>query len=98
MWYDTVSSLVNLFLALFAVLAGFVTGDWLPILFGLSAYWILQTLVAMTAIVLDRERHLWQMLVSPLLIFYNTFLDGIRTAAFTEEMLSLRMKWEKPTR
>src|SRR5712692_3239953 len=98
MWYDTVSSLVSLFLALFAVLAGFVTGDWLPILFGLSAYWILQTLVAMTAIVLDKERHLWQMLVSPLLIFYNTFLDGIRTAAFTEEMLSLRMKWEKPRR
>jgi len=98
MWYDTVSSLVSLFLALFAVLAGFVTGDWLPILLGLSAYWVLQTLVAMTAIILDKERHLWQMLVSPLLIFYNTFLDGIRTAAFTEEMLSLRMKWEKPRR
>ena len=98
MWYDTVSPIINLFLALFAVLAGFLTGDWEPILYGLSAYWVLQTLVAVTAIVLDRERHLWQILVSPLLIFYGTFLDGVRTAAFTEEMLSLRMKWEKPAR
>ncbi len=98
MWYDTVSPIVNLFLALFAVLAGFVAGDWTPILYGLSAYWLLQTLVAVTAIVLDKERHLWQILVSPLLIFYSTFLDGIRTAAFTEEMLNLRMKWEKPAR
>ncbi|HEV2139354.1 MAG TPA: glycosyltransferase [Nitrososphaerales archaeon] len=98
MWYDTVSPIVNLFLALFAVLAGFVSGDWTPILYGLSSYWLLQTLVAVTAIVFDKERHLWQIVVSPLLIFYSTFLDGIRTAAFTEEMLSLRMKWEKPAR
>lgn len=98
MWYDTISPIVNLFLALFAVLAGFLTGDWLPILYGLSAYWILQTLVAFSAIALDKERHLWQIAVSPLLIFYSTFLDGVRTAAFTEEMLSLGMKWEKPAR
>ncbi len=98
MWYDTVSPIINLFLALFGVLAGILTGDWVPILYGLSAYWLLQTLVAVTAVVLDKERRLWQLLVSPLLIFYGTFLDGIRTAAFTEEMLSLRMKWEKPAR
>jgi poly-beta-1,6-N-acetyl-D-glucosamine synthase len=98
MWYDTVSPIINLFLALFAVLAGFLTGDWLPILYGLSAYWVLQTLVAFTAVLLDKEKHVWQLAVSPLLIFYGTFLDGIRTAAFTEEMLSLQMKWEKPTR
>ncbi|MDE1853515.1 MAG: glycosyltransferase [Thaumarchaeota archaeon] len=98
MWYDTVSPIVNLFLALFAVLAGFVTGSWAPILYGLSAYWILQTAVAVSAIVLDRERKLWQVLASPLLIFYSTFLDGIRAAAFVEEVLSLRMKWEQPAR
>jgi poly-beta-1,6-N-acetyl-D-glucosamine synthase len=98
MWYDTVSPIVNLFMALFAVLAGFLSGDWATILLGLSAYWILQTVVAATAILLDRERHLWQLLVSPVLVFYNTFLDGVRTAAFIEEMLSLQMKWEKPAR
>ena len=98
MWYDTVSPMVNLFLALFAVLAGFVTGDWVPVLYGLAGYWILQTLVAISAIVLDRERRPWQILVSPLLVFYNTFLDGIRAAAFMEELLSVGMKWEKPAR
>jgi poly-beta-1,6-N-acetyl-D-glucosamine synthase len=98
MWYDTVSPVVNMSLALFAVLAGYLTGDWLPILYGLSGYWAIQTAVAVTAIVLDKERHLWQIAVSPLLVFYGAFLDGIRTAAFVEETLSLQMKWEKPAR
>ena len=98
MWYDIVSPMVNLFLALFAVLAGFATGDWAPVLMGLSAYWVIQTFVAISAIVLDKERKLWQIAVSPLLIFYSTFLDGIRAAAFIEEVLSLGMKWETPAR
>ena len=98
MWYDTVAPLVNLFLALFAVLAGFVTGDWGTILIGLGAYWVLQTLLAISAVIMDKERKLWQIAMSPLLIFYSTFLDGIRAAAFVEEVLSLRMKWEKPAR
>jgi poly-beta-1,6-N-acetyl-D-glucosamine synthase len=98
MWYDTVSPLVNLFLALFGVLAGFATGDWAPILFGLAGYWLLQTLVAISAIALDSERRPWQVLVSPFLVFYSAFLDGIRAAAFIEEVLSLRMSWEKPAR
>ena len=98
MWFDTVSPIVNLFLALFAVIAGFVTGDWATVLYGLVAYWIIQTLVAISAITLDRERRLWQVFVSPLLIFYGTFLDGIRAAAFIEEVLSLRMRWEQPAR
>ncbi len=98
MWYDTVSPIVNLFLALFAVVAGFTTGDWAPILYGLGAYWLLQTLVSVSAIVLDSERRLWQVFASPLLIFYSTFLDGVRAAAFIEEVLALRMKWEQPAR
>ncbi|MDG6901989.1 MAG: glycosyltransferase family 2 protein [Nitrososphaerota archaeon] len=98
MWYDTVSPIINLFLALFAVIAGFASGDWAPILYGLAGYWVLQTVVAVSAIALDKERRPWQIVVSPLLIFYSTFLDGIRAAAFMEEVLSLRMKWEKPAR
>lgn len=98
MWLDTVSPVINLFLAIFAVLAGFVTGSWAPILVGLSAYWILQTAVAISAVALNRERRLWQIFFSPLLIFYSTFLDGIRVASLMEEMLNIGMKWEKPTR
>ena len=98
MWYDTVSPVVNLFLAIFAVIAGLETGDWTTILYGLVAYWLLQTFVAISAIALDKERKFWLVLMSPLLIFYSTFLDGIRTAAFLEEVLSLGMKWEKPAR
>ncbi|QQG48802.1 MAG: glycosyltransferase family 2 protein [archaeon] len=98
MWYDTVAPLVNLFLALFAVLAGSVTGDWAPVVLGLGSYWALQTVVAVSAILLDRERKLRQILVSPLLMLYSTFLDGVRTGAFIEEVLSLKMKWEKPGR
>ena len=98
MWYDTLSPLINLFLALFAVLAGSLTGNWAPILIGLGSYWVLQTLAAVSALALDKERKPWQVVLSPLLIFYNTFLDGIRAAAFVEEALNLRMKWEKPAR
>lgn len=65
MWFDTVSPIVNLFLAIFAVLAGFVTGDWALILFGLSAYWLLQTIVAISAIILDKEKRLRQIAVTP---------------------------------
>ena len=98
MWYDTVSPMINLFLALFAVLAGFATGNWAPILFGMAAYWGLQTFVAVTALAFDRERNLGQNQVSPLLAYYSAFLDGIRAAAFMEELLSIGMKWEKPAR
>jgi poly-beta-1,6 N-acetyl-D-glucosamine synthase len=98
MWYDTVSPIINLLMALFGVLAGLVTGDWTPVLFGLVAYWLLQTGVAISAIALDRERRLWEVALAPLLIFYGTFLDGIRAAAFVEELLTLGMKWETPAR
>ncbi len=98
MWYDTIAPIINLFLALFAVLAGYVTGDWAPVLYGLAGYWAIQTFVAISAIAFDTERKPWQVIVSPLLIFYSTFLDGIRAAAFMEEVLSLGMKWEKPAR
>src|SRR5579863_115432 len=96
MWYDTISPLVNLALSLMAVVAGFETGDWTTILIGLGFYWVLQTAVAISAILQDSGRRAWQILLSPLLIFYNTFLDGIRVAAFMEEVLSLNMKWETP--
>ena len=98
MWFDTVSPMVNLFLAIFAVLTGFLTGEWESILYGLSAYWLLQTFLVLSAVGLDDQRSKWEVLVSPLMIFYNTFLDGIRIAAFAEEILSIRMKWETPRR
>jgi cellulose synthase/poly-beta-1,6-N-acetylglucosamine synthase-like glycosyltransferase len=98
MWFDTMAAMINLFLSAFAVIAGYITGDWTAILFGLSAYWVLQTVMAICAISMDKERKASQILLSPLLVIYNTFLDGVRTAAFVEEMLTLRMKWETPRR
>lgn len=98
MWFDTISPMINLFLALFGVLAGYISGQWITILLGLSAYWVLQTFMVVSTVIFDRERRVWQVLASPLLVFYNTFLDGIRTAAFIEEILTLRMKWETPRR
>jgi hypothetical protein len=34
----------------------------------------------------------------PLLSFFNLFLDGIRLMTFSEEMVNIRMVWEKPQR
>jgi poly-beta-1,6 N-acetyl-D-glucosamine synthase len=98
MFFDTVSPIINLFLVIFAVLTGLVTGQWTTILFGLSAYWILQISMVILSVGLDRERRWSEIAISPLMIFYNTFLDGVRIAAFVEELLSLRMKWETPRR
>jgi cellulose synthase/poly-beta-1,6-N-acetylglucosamine synthase-like glycosyltransferase len=98
MFFDMVSPIINLFLAIFAVLTGFLTGEWTTILYGLSAYWFLQTIMVVSAVSLDREKHLSEAVMSPLMIFYNTFLDGVRIAAFAEEILSLRMRWETPKR
>ncbi|MBI3859429.1 MAG: glycosyltransferase family 2 protein [Thaumarchaeota archaeon] len=97
-WFDTFSPVINMFLAIFAVVAGSISGDWATILLGLSAYWVIQVLLVVTAVGLDRERKLWQVALSPLMLFYNSFLDGLRTAAFVEEALDIRMRWEKPKR
>jgi hypothetical protein len=97
-WYDTVSPIINLFLVIFAVTTGYLSAQWATILYGLIAYWLLLTFVTISGVVFDRERNLWQIGISPLLIFYSTFLDGVRTAVFVEEILALRMKWETPRR
>lgn len=98
MWFDAVSSIINLFLIILVLFVGYLTGEWVTSLFGILTFWGLQTLIIMTAIVLDPERRLWQIIMSPLLLFYNTFLDGVRVAAFAEEIIAIKMRWEKPKR
>ena len=98
MWFETISSMINIFLLLFAVVSGYFEGQWVTVLYGLAIYWALQTLVVITAVVTDRERHWYLIALSPVLIFYNSFLDGVRAAAFVEELLALRMAWETPAR
>jgi poly-beta-1,6 N-acetyl-D-glucosamine synthase len=98
MWLETIFPLINIFLMLFAVLAGYLEGQWSTVVYGLAIYWALQILVVITAVATDKERHWYLILLSPILIFYNTFLDGVRATAFIEELLTLRMKWETPAR
>lgn len=98
MWFETISPLVNIFLLIFAILDGYFEGQWVTVLYGLAFYWLLQILVAITAVATDKERRWYLILLSPLLIFYNSFLDGVRTASFIEELLTLRMAWETPAR
>lgn len=98
MWFETASSLINIFLLLFAVISGYFEGQWDTVLYGLAIYWALQTLVVITAVATDKEKHWYLIALSPALVFYNSFLDGVRAAAFVEELLSLRMAWETPAR
>jgi hypothetical protein len=47
---------------------------------------------------LEPKREKRNYLILPLLLFYNTFLDGIRIMSLTEEMVNTMMEWEEPKR
>jgi len=98
LWFETTSPIINLSLILLALLSGFYQGDASITLTGLATYIGVDLVVGLYALSLDPIKKPREFLTLPLLSFYNVFLDGIRLMSFTEEILNLKMAWEKPKR
>ncbi len=98
MWFETVSSIFNISLILLAVFSGLLTRDFLTSLAGLALYFVVELAVEIFAISLDPVPQARELVTTPLLLFYNVFLDGVRMMAFTEEGIGVVMRWEKPRR
>jgi len=98
MWFETVSSIFNISLILLAVFSELLTRDFLTSLAGLALYFVVELAVEIFAISLDPVPQARELVTTPLLLFYNVFLDGVRMMAFTEEGIGVVMRWEKPRR
>ena len=98
MWFENISPILNIFLILITVLTILSTGESLTSLTGLSLYLGVGLVVEIFAIGLDPTPKVRELFTAPLLLFYNVFLDGVRMMAFTEEVIGVVMRWEKPKR
>lgn len=98
LWFDSFSPFLNLALLLISVLTWLLTGEIYSSLAGILLYLIVALGTGIIGLSLEPKPEKRNYLVLPLLLFYNTFLDGIRIMSFTEEMTSIMMEWEKPKR
>jgi len=98
LWFETTSPIINLALILLALLSGLYLGEASVTLIGLATYLGMDMVVGLYALSLDPVKKPRDFLTLPLLPFYNIFLDGVRLMSFTEEILNIKMAWEKPKR
>ncbi len=98
MWLELGSSLINMVLLFTLITASFYSTDMSSLAWGMLIYWALSAGVSIYAVILDPMPSIKEILLSPLYLFYNTFIDGISIMALIEESLNLAMRWEKPKR
>ncbi len=98
MWFELGSSLINIVLLSTLLTAAIFNPDLNSITTGILMYWGLSTLVSIYGVLLDPRPGIKEIIISPLYMFYNAFLDGIGIMAFIEETLNIAMRWEKPKR
>ncbi len=98
LWLEAISPFINLSLLLLVLLTWVYTGQAYLTVVGVLV--TLAVFVGTNAAVLSLEPHPEKRnyLIIPLLLFYNTFLDGIRVMSLTEETVNTVMEWEKPKR
>lgn len=98
MWLELGSCLINMIMLCTLFTAAVYSPDMNSLTTGILVYWALSILVSIYAVVLDPVGNIKEIIVSPLYIFYNVFLDGISIMAFIEETMNIAMSWEKPKR
>jgi len=98
LWFDTTSSILNMFLILLSLFTALFLGEYSISIFGLALYFSLELAVGILALSLDPAPKISEFFALPLLLLYNVFLDGIRLMALTEELVDIIMDWEKPRR
>jgi glycerol-3-phosphate acyltransferase PlsY len=98
MWLETVTPLLNVSFLLIILLTWALTSE---VYLSLSAVMVTLAIFLVVNIVilyLEPKQQKRNYLIMPLLLFYNTFLDGIRVMSLTEEMVTSMTEWEKPKR
>lgn len=98
MWLELGSSLINMILLFTLVATATYSADLNSLTSGLLIYWAVTIIVSIYAVLIDPMPRIEEIILSPLYLFYNVFLDAIGIMAFIEEILNIAMKWEKPKR
>ncbi len=98
LWLEAISPFINLSILLLILLTWALTSEIYTALSGLILTLAIFTVINVVILSLEPKREKRNYLILPLLLFYNTFLDGIRIMSLTEEMVNTMMEWEKPKR
>lgn len=98
LWLETMSPFLNVGLLLVTLLTWLFSGEASVSLFGIILYLAVYFAVGIIGLCLEPRVEKRNFLALPLLLFYNTFLDGVRIMSLTEEMVNIVMEWEKPKR
>jgi len=98
LWFTIVETVLNAALVLLTVFTTFLLGQPIIAFTSLLLYMGLEIAIGAYTLSLDPVHTARDYATLPLLSFYNLFLDGIRLMTFSEEMVNVRMVWEKPQR
>jgi len=98
MWFEQGSCILNFFLLSMLITSAFINLQITSLTIGILIYWGLTILVSIFAELMDPMPSIREIIISPLYLPYNIFLDVISMMAFIEEILNITMKWEKPKR
>jgi poly-beta-1,6 N-acetyl-D-glucosamine synthase len=98
LWLEAVSPFINLSLLLLILLTWAFTGQAYLTVVGIVVTFVVFFITNTVILSLEPRQKKRNYLIIPLLLFYNTFLDGIRIMSLTEETINTVMEWEKPKR
>ncbi len=98
MWLELGSCLINIILLCTLLTSVFYSPDTSLMTSGMLVYWGLTIVISIYGVLIDPRPGIKEILISPLYLFYNVFLDGIGIMAFIEETMNIAMRWEKPKR
>jgi poly-beta-1,6-N-acetyl-D-glucosamine synthase len=98
LWLDAISPFLNLSLLLITLLTWTLTKEVFVSIIGIAIYLGFSLGINIIALSIEPKPERRNYFVLPLLLFYNTFLDGIRTMSLIEETVNTVMEWEKPKR
>ena len=98
LWFTIVETVLNAALVLLTVFTTFLLGQPIIAFSSLLLYMGLEIAIGAYTLSLDPVHKARDYATLPLLSFFNLFLDGIRLMTFSEEMVNVRMVWEKPQR
>ena len=98
LWLEAVSPFINLSLLLLILFTWAFTGQAYLTVVGVVVTFLVFFVTNTVILSLEPGQNKRNYLIIPLLLFYNTFLDGIRLMSLTEETINTVMEWEKPKR
>jgi poly-beta-1,6 N-acetyl-D-glucosamine synthase len=98
LWFDAFQPFLNIGFLLCTLLTWILTGDFYSSMSGIIIFLFVSLAMGVVGLSIEPKREKRNYLALPLLLFYNTFLDGIRIMSNVEDMINIIMEWEKPKR